>query len=195
MLKKNMVQNFSMIKLKNIIERINPRGVEVRELQTPEEEDMASDFMKKHYIGKDVKSINIRLGIFLNGRMIGIIAYGAPTFAGLARQLGLESREVVELRRLFIEEVPVHNIESQVISMGNEELKNLKPDVKAVVTYADPSAGHLGTIYQATNAIYAGKSKGQYGKHKYLYLLGNSREKKQTLSRIRIQPQSYPKRD
>ena len=183
-----------MIRLKQIFERINPRGVEVRNLETPEEEEMAIQFMKKHYIGKDVKNINLRFGIFLQGQMIGIIAYGGPTYVNIAKQLNLATPEILELRRLFIEDIPsFHNIESQVISLGNEELKSQRPKVKAVVTYADPSAGHLGTIYQATNAIYLGKGVGQYGKHKYLYLLGNSREKKQTLNRIQIKQQAYPK--
>ena len=48
---------------------------------------------------------------------------------------------------------------SYVIGLGNKKIKQDYPALKVVITRADSGQGHTGAIYQATNAIYLGKSK------------------------------------
>lgn len=184
-----------MILLKEILfERINARGIEVRSLKNDEEKTQFSDYMLKHYLRNDAASVNIRYGIFYNNEMIGIIAYGPPSGPTIASKLGLGTGQLTELRRLYIrDDIQLHNAESQVISMGNQQVKEDNPNLKAVVTFADPAQGHTGIIYQATNSIYLGRGSGGSGKHKYLYLLGNTREKKDTMAMLNISQQPYPK--
>lgn len=49
---------------------------------------------------------------------------------------------------------------SQAVSMALKQLKKDVPFCRLVVSYADCDQDHLGTIYQATNWIYEGLSKG-----------------------------------
>ena len=62
------------------------------------------------------------------------------------------------LTRLWLsDELPV-NSESRVIGISLRAIgKNTK--VKFLLSYADPSQGHLGTIYQATGWTYTGLSE------------------------------------
>lgn len=102
-----------------------------------------------------------------------------------AKQFGLKTDQVLELRRMYIIDKfrnSVHNAGTQ--SLALKELKNIKPNVILVITYADPAKGHDGTIYKAANAIYLGRGNGNNGKHKYIFLLGNKHENKTIMSII-----------
>jgi len=65
---------------------------------------------------------------------------------------------VTELHRLVTKEKCPKNTETWFISRGLDLLKSYKPKYRAVVSFADSTEGHLGKIYQASNAIYYGTS-------------------------------------
>jgi len=185
-----------MIRLSTLTEKMNPRGIEVRQLRGEYESETFDDMMRKHYLKGANKNINIRLGIFVNDIMVGAAGYGPPTYTMIAKQLNLSSGEIYELRRFYTDESHnIYNLESQALTLANDELKELRPETKVVVTYADPSQGHFGKLYQATNAIYLGRGKGPGGKHKYIYVIGSKSDKKNTLSRIKMDTQDYPKEE
>jgi len=130
----------------------------------------ALHYFTQHYIGKPPVATQIYIGIFFKDVLHGVVTYGYPTSpsatGAIAKKDGqpiLKSGEVFELTRLFIEDITgVDNLESSVISKANKIVHDHFPNVKAVVTYADPSAGHFGTIYQATGATYQGKGQDRF---------------------------------
>jgi hypothetical protein len=61
---------------------------------------------------------------------------------------------VLELTRLWIKDNTPKNTESYVISLSFDWLRKNDKNIKVLVSYADPSAGHLGKIYQATNWLF-----------------------------------------
>lgn len=65
---------------------------------------------------------------------------------------------VTELHRLATKEKCPPNTESWFISRALKRLKEHKPKYWAIISMADSSEGHKGTIYQASNAIYYGKT-------------------------------------
>jgi hypothetical protein len=160
-----------MIKLTNLIsERLSYKklwtetltGLEVK----PIDQKDASQFVEKHYLGKFPSISNYYFGVFINGELIGCVIYGPPTSQHVAPHLSrdetgqslVQQDEIYELQRLFINDVPgLKNIESSVLAKSNRLLHDLNKRVKVVITYADPGTGHVGAIYQATNAIYQGK--------------------------------------
>lgn len=128
--------------------------------------DVMPFFIESHYLKKPPTNTQIYIGIFYNNNLIGVITYGYPTgpsaFASIAKDeqgrslLGVH--DVFELTRLYIKDIPeLSSVESQVISAGNRLVKDAFPNLKVIVTYADPSEGHVGTVYQATGAKYLGK--------------------------------------
>lgn len=56
-----------------------------------------------------------------------------------------------ELARLFLVDGMPKNAETWVIAQAVRYIKRCHPDVRMLVSYADPSAGHQGVIYKAAN--------------------------------------------
>jgi hypothetical protein len=47
---------------------------------------------------------------------------------------------------------------SRIVAVALKLLGKQSPGIRAVVSYSDPDAGHVGTVYQAGNWIYLGKT-------------------------------------
>ncbi len=140
----------------------------------PTTKQEAEPFVMKHYLEKFPTGIKRIYGIYRRGQtgreIVGVIIYGVP-FMTAAKFLEPEIRhnETLELKRLFIDDLGIKNLESFVIGQSLKLLKRDEPQIKVVITFADDTQGHKGIIYQATNAIYLGSGN---GKHKYIYIIG-----------------------
>ena len=93
--------------------------------------------------------------------MVGCITYGFPigrrVLGSIFKEdLELDTKNILELTRLFIHDGYGKNIESYVISKSFKWLKKNARDVKVLISYADPEQNHAGGIYQATNWLYQG---------------------------------------
>ena len=83
-------------------------------------------------------------------KMIGVIVYGDPIgrLTGQSISDEIDRTEELELTRLFIHDGYGSNIESWFISQSMNWLRKNRPEIKALVSYADPKQNHPGTIYQ-----------------------------------------------
>ena len=100
-------------------------------------------------------------------KMIGVCIFGDPVGRASGESISplIDRTEVFELTRLFIYDGYGSNIESWFISQSIKWLRYWRPQIKALVSYADPKQNHPGTIYQATNWIY----QGIIGKHTWSF--------------------------
>jgi hypothetical protein len=150
--------------------------IEVRPVKTKEEMNTSKEqILNQHYIRRWPKAVQAVLGIFHNGQQIGTLLYGIGTRAQSAREIFqnpdgspvMQNNQMWELQRSFTtdeakKEIP--NLGSMTIARGNdwirqhETTKDGKP-VKAIISYADTSAGHKGSIYQSTNATFLGEQR------------------------------------
>ena len=136
------------------------------------DKDMAKKMVVKYHYSHLWTKCSVALGLFLDTgkehsffdeqeeKMIGCIVYGDPIgrHSGASISELLDRTEVYELARLYIHDGYGSNIESWFISQSMNWLKTHKPHIKALISYASPMEGHVGTIYQATNWIYQGNS-------------------------------------
>lgn len=126
---------------------------EIRAIGSKEATAMVVEF---HYLHRRASSM-FSFGLFDGERMIGCVIYGKPASPALC--VGVcgadESGKVLELTRLWIADETPKNTESYLIG---RTLKMLPPEFEIVVSYAEIGAGHVGTVYQATNWIYTGMS-------------------------------------
>jgi hypothetical protein len=98
----------------------------------------------------------VKIGVWENDKFIGVLIFGKGTSATLHKQFNLESTEVCELVRVALNN---HiNPVSKMMAIAIKFLKRGCPELKVIVSFADPSEGHHGGIYQATNWIYTGNS-------------------------------------
>lgn len=163
----------------------------------PATQQDVAQFVQKHYLHQfptGTKKIYAVLHKQQDGTklMVGCIIYGVPfhTVGKFLQPVGVAPNEILELKRLFIDDIGLRNIESFVIGQTIKLLKKDMPEIKVVITFADDKVGHVGSIYQATNAIYLGKSND--GKHKYLYIMHD--EDKNIIGQV-LKPQAYPKKE
>jgi hypothetical protein len=112
--------------------------------------------VNNHYLHRK-SPCSVAYGLFEkeNDNLIGVITYGKPASNALC--VGIcgqeESKNVIELTRLWVKDGTPKNTESYFI--GNT-IKLIPYDI--VVSYAEDRQGHLGIVYQATNWIYTGLS-------------------------------------
>lgn len=98
----------------------------------------------------------VKIGVWENDKFVGVLIFGKGASAVLHKQFNLESTEVCELVRVALNK---HiNPVSKMMALAIKFLKKACPELKVIVSFADPSEGHHGGIYQATNWIYTGTS-------------------------------------
>jgi len=139
----------------------------------------AKKMVVNHHYSKLWTKCSVALGIFYKTgnqhaffdedeeKLIGVCVYGDPVGRASGESISelIDRTEVFELTRLFIHDGYGSNIESWFISQSMNWLRKNKPEIKALVSYADPKQNHPGTIYQATNWIY----QGIIGKHTWSF--------------------------
>jgi len=109
-----------------------------------------------HYLHRSANAM-FAFGLFDGLHLAGVIIYGKPASRTLCSGVcgQEEASSVIELTRLWIEDGTPKNTESFFIG---QTLKMLPIQYDIIVSYAEIKAGHVGTVYQATNWIYTGLS-------------------------------------
>ena len=108
----------------------------------------AADWMiRSHYLGRWPGVVVLRLGLYLDGRAVGCIVYALPPRETSKRY----NATTWELARLWIRDEMPRNSETWLIARSVEFIRKHHPFVGCLVSYADPSVGHAGTIYKAAN--------------------------------------------
>lgn len=113
-----------------------------------------------HYSRRMPKSKLNTIGVWEDDKFIGAIIFGYGATADLLSPYGLTMHQGCELVRVALttHKTPVSKILSRAIKI----LKTKNPGLRLLVSFADPSEGHHGGIYQATNWVYTGDSQGCY---------------------------------
>lgn len=111
-------------------------------------------FIQSHYLKKRPAIVLLCLMMIFRTRPVGCIVYSAPPPETDQRYGG----KTWELARLYLlDEIP-RNAETWLIGKSVRFIKHHHPEVKHLVSYADPSAGHRGVIYRAANWQQDGKT-------------------------------------
>ena len=112
---------------------------------------------REHYLHSMPGGTQLCLGVFTGDYPLGVLMLGVGP-ANVHRMVDrAEPSDCLTLSRLWLSDDLPKNSESRVLGVVLRFLRR-ETSVKFVVSYADPSAGHVGTIYQASNWIYTGTS-------------------------------------
>ena len=117
--------------------------------------DQASEYILELHYAKRWPSISYAFGLFNGMVLCGVVTYGSPPSAPLRRGIAGDKYkgDILELNRLCLR----YNRPNEASILIGKSLKML-PQNKIVVSFADISKGHSGTVYQATNFMYCGLS-------------------------------------
>ncbi len=120
---------------------------------------VATPFMKAHhYSGTVVNNSTLHFGVFLDGKIYGVMSYGPSLdkskIIGLVAGTGWN--EFLELNRMAFDAVLPRNSESRAISQSIRLIKKHTPHVKWIISFADACSCGGGTIYRASNFVLTG---------------------------------------
>lgn len=118
------------------------------------------EFIKNHHYSKGCHNGPMCYGLFDKNELIGVCAFANPCSENVRSSVfGKDYKNfVTELHRLVLLDDAPKNSESFFIVRALKELKKDKPNIHAVLSFADATENHFGIIYQATNAFYTGTS-------------------------------------
>jgi hypothetical protein len=113
---------------------------------------------KWHYSQKMPVNKTAKIGVWENNRFIGAVIYscGSAGVSSYGKRFGLRLNEVCELARVALDKH--QSSVTQIVAISLKVLKKGMPNLRLVVSYADPAQGHIGGIYQGGNWIYVGRS-------------------------------------
>jgi hypothetical protein len=149
-------------------EPIDPKryGVEIIE------ERAARPFVERHHYSASFPAARLSVGLFRAGEgLVGTAVFAVPTSNAIAqRRVGVDAAAAVVLGRFVLRDDVEANGETWFLARAFRALRRELQDVRAVVSYSDPFArstaagavvmpGHVGTIYQAFNAAYLGRTR------------------------------------
>ena len=113
----------------------------------PYDRELIEGMIRTHYLHKWPGVVVLRLVMFCDNDPVGCIVYALPPRETAKRYGGV----TWELARLWVADRIPRNVETWLIAQSVGYIKTYFPDVRSLVSYADPSAGHAGTIYKAAN--------------------------------------------
>jgi hypothetical protein len=112
---------------------------------------------KNFHYSKSVPAVQYGYNVYNdNDEWCGVILYGGGANNNMPKSFGKNAGEVLELVRVALN--GKQETTSKAVAMSLKQLHKDNPLCQIVVSYADHRQKHLGTIYQATNWIYVGKT-------------------------------------
>jgi hypothetical protein len=108
---------------------------------------LASEMVFKHYLRKWPAVPRLHLGLFIDSKLQGCVIFAEAPRETSKRYGGY----TWELARLWVSDDIPRNVETWLISKCVRYIARRHPEVRFLVSYADPQAGHIGTIYRAAN--------------------------------------------
>lgn len=127
----------------------------------------------KHYLHKWPGVVVKIFGLVKEdwSEIIGTAVFALPP-RETAKRYGVA--KVWELARLYIIDETPKNTETWFVARSIKQIQRQNPDVELLVSYADPSANHTGTIYRAGNWISDGRTDQDRKSPRVDYAVGRS---------------------
>lgn len=118
----------------------------------------ANAFVKKwHYSKKIVPNSSLHIGVFLHGKLGGVMSFGSPT--DKRKVLGLVKNKktgrpaswsgMMELNRMAFSPLLPRNSESRALAISFKLIKKHAPQIKWILSFSDATQCGDGTIYRA----------------------------------------------
>lgn len=147
-------------------EVINTRDYEVAAIA---DDNTPKAFVEEHHYSRSFPAARERVGLFRHGELVGAAVFSVPCREEVLERVFADAAgDAVELGRFVLLDDVAGDGETWFLARAFEHLR--REGYSGVLSFSDPFprttldgrtvfAGHLGTIYQAHNAAYLGKTK------------------------------------
>ncbi|KGQ33192.1 hypothetical protein [Gallibacterium anatis] len=125
-------------------------------LVKPIKSSAANALVKKvHYSGKVVQNSSLHFGVFLNGKLEGVMSFGSPMDKRKVLPLVKDTKwnGMLELNRMAFSDVLPRNSESRALSIAFRLIKKHYPHIEWILSFSDGTQCGDGTIYRASGFI------------------------------------------
>ena len=107
--------------------------------------NIARPFVKAHhYSGKVVNNSKLHFGVFLDGKLHGVMSFGPPMDKSKVLGLVVDSNgepapwnDMLELNRMAFDDILPKNSESRAISVALRLIRKYAPNIKWILSFAD----------------------------------------------------------
>ena len=113
--------------------------------------------VREHYLHSMPGGTMLSFGAFHGTRFVGALTLGVGPKEGHRLISNSRNEDCATLTRFWMDDAMPANCESRVLGIVLRSLRR-HTGLKFILSYADPSQGHIGTIYQAAGWIYTGLS-------------------------------------
>jgi hypothetical protein len=128
---------------------------------------LAFSFLNEHHYAGFGRSAVSVYSASVSGEPVAFAKFARPVRQTIAASVAASDSSVFELDRFCIRpDCHLKNLASRFLSRSVRLFAEDHPEVKKIVSFSDPSEGHVGTIYRASNWKEVGKTS-----HSYFYLL------------------------
>lgn len=145
-------------------ECINPRDYEVAEIES---DTMAREWIAARHYSGTYPAARYRFALMTGGEVVGMAVFSVPCNERALASLPGAGMERIELGRLVLEDRVPANGESWFVARCFARLAH--HGIVGVLSFSDPEPredeagriifpGHVGTVYQALSATYAGRA-------------------------------------
>lgn len=153
-------------------------------------------FVEEHHYSGSYPAARARFGLYRGATLAGVAVFSHPPNEAVLKKLPCERMAGIELGRFVLLASVPGNGESWFLARCFELLRG--KGIEALVSHSDPMPrrsadggivlpGHVGNIYQATNAIYGGRTKARK-----LWLLPDGTVfSERAMSKIRARDRGY----
>jgi hypothetical protein len=120
------------------VDRLSVRRAERFEVQA---------MIDAHYLHKWHGVVVATIALCRDDVAVGVAVFALPPRETAKRYGGA----TWELARLWVHDDEPRNTETWFLARAVRLIRRERPDVRYLVSYADPSVGHVGTVYRAAN--------------------------------------------
>lgn len=100
--------------------------------------EAARQYLDRHHpLGAGNPAFKFALGVFLDGRLMGVMTVGGPGTNNAGSTWGLRQHELFELRKMHLSDECPRNSESRVLAILALLIRKHYPAIKAIITYCD----------------------------------------------------------
>jgi hypothetical protein len=119
-----------------------------------------------HYSGTVVWSSNTHLGVYHRDDLIGAMQFGPAMNPRSGHKIveGSTPATWLELNRLWLRDDKPANTASQAIACAFQIIRNVRPQVEWIQSFADERCSKLGAVYQACSFDYVGYHESKFFK-------------------------------
>jgi hypothetical protein len=131
---------------------ISPKHLHVRLISYREAREPIEHY---HYLHSMPSGVLACFGVYADGALVGAVVFANGNLNSHKLVSGSRPSDCATLARLWLDDCLGPNSESRVLGVVLRHIRRTT-NLKFLLSYADPVAGHVGTIYQATNWLYLG---------------------------------------